>query len=70
MLSQKMENLLNLALDATPEELRKSQELDVGYITEANEWELIIKYSERVCSSNCKGISDRSAGGTAGGRLY
>ena len=45
MLSQKMENLLNLALDATPEELRKSQELDVGYITEANEWELIIKYS-------------------------
>ena len=44
-MSQKMENLLNLALDATPEELRKSQELDVGYITEANEWELIIKYS-------------------------
>lgn len=44
-MSQKMENLLNLALDATPEERQKSQELDVGYMAEENEWELIIKYS-------------------------
>lgn len=44
-LSQKIENLLNLALDATPEERQKSQELDVGYTEEENEWELIIKYS-------------------------
>ena len=44
-LSQKIENLLNLALDATPEERQKSQELDVGYTEEDNEWELIIKYS-------------------------
>lgn len=44
-MSQKMENLLNLALDAMPEERQKSQELDVGYMAEENEWELIIKYS-------------------------
>lgn len=44
-MSQKIENLLNLALDATPEERQKSQELDVGYTEEDNEWELIIKYS-------------------------
>ena len=36
-LSQKIENLLNLALDATPEERQKSQELDVGYTEEDNE---------------------------------
>ena len=31
MKSQKVENLLNLALDATEEEREKSLELDVGY---------------------------------------
>ncbi len=45
MASQKIENLLNLALDATPEERAKSLELDVGYDREENEWDLIIKYS-------------------------
>lgn len=45
MASQKIENLLNLALDATPEERAKSLELDVGYDQEENEWDLIIKYS-------------------------
>lgn len=41
----KMENLLNLALEATPEEREKSLELDVGYEPEENTWEAIIKYS-------------------------
>ena len=45
MASQKIENLLNLALDATPEEREKSLELDVGYDPEEKEWELILKYS-------------------------
>ena len=31
MASQKIENLLNLALDATAREREKSLELDVGY---------------------------------------
>ena len=45
MNSQKADNQLNLALDATEEERRKSLELDVGYDPIEREWELIIKYS-------------------------
>lgn len=44
-MSQKAENLLNLALDATEEEREKSLELKVGYNPIEREWELIIKYS-------------------------
>lgn len=44
-MSQKVENLLNLALDATEEERVKSLELDVGYNPIDREWDLVIKYS-------------------------
>lgn len=44
-MSQKIENLLNLALGTGEEERRKSEELDVGYSSEQRMWELIIKYS-------------------------
>ena len=43
--SEKFENLLNLALDATPREREKSLQLGVGYEPEENRWELIVKYS-------------------------
>lgn len=42
--SQKMENLLNLSLEATPEEREKSYLLNVGVDQETEEWELIIRY--------------------------
>ncbi len=45
MMSQKAENMLNLALDATEEERVKSLELEVGYNPIDREWDLIIKYS-------------------------
>lgn len=45
MTSQKFENLLNLALDASNQEREKSLELNVGYDQAEQEWELIIKYS-------------------------
>ena len=45
MTSQKADNLLNLALDATEEEREKSLELDVGYNPVDRQWDLIIKYS-------------------------
>lgn len=45
MENQKLENLLNLAMDATDEELEKSQILEVGYNPIDREWDLIIKYS-------------------------
>lgn len=44
-MSQKIENILNLALDATPQERQRSGELEVGYDPEEREWELIVKYS-------------------------
>ena len=44
-MSQKIENILNLALDATPEERERAEELEVGYDPKAREWELIVKYS-------------------------
>ena len=44
-MSQKIENMLNLALEATPEERERSGELDVGYDPEEREWELLVKYS-------------------------
>lgn len=42
---QKIENLLNLALDATEEERKKSLELNVGYDAQEKKWDLIIKYA-------------------------
>ncbi|MEG0228234.1 MAG: S8 family peptidase [Lachnospiraceae bacterium] len=45
MQTQKFENLLNLALDATEVEREKSLELDVGYHPITREWDVIVKYS-------------------------
>ena len=45
MADQKLENVLNLALDATEEERQKSLELDVGYDAILREWDLIVRYS-------------------------
>ena len=45
MEGQKIENQLNLVLDATEEERRKSVVLETGYDPEEKTWELIIKYS-------------------------
>lgn len=44
-MSQKIENMLNLALDATEDERIRSGELEVGYDLAEHEWELIVKYS-------------------------
>lgn len=45
MTNQKLENMLNLALDATPQEREKSLQLNVGYTPLEKTWELIVKYS-------------------------
>lgn len=45
MPDQKLENILNLALDASEEERDKSLELNVGYNPIEREWDLIVKYS-------------------------
>lgn len=41
---QKIENLLNLALDATEEERLKSEALETGYNPEERTWQVIVRY--------------------------
>lgn len=53
MNDQKIENQLNLALEATEEEREKSETLEVGYDPGERTWEVIVKYSgnlERIAS--------------------
>ena len=45
MADQKVDNLLNLAMDATPQERRKSENLNVGYDSATRLWDVIVKYS-------------------------
>ena len=46
MPDQKLDNLLNLAMDATPQERAKSENLNVGYDSTTRLWDVIVKYSE------------------------
>ena len=45
MPDQKIDNLLNLAMDATSEEGAKSENLNVGYDSSERLWDVIVKYS-------------------------
>lgn len=45
MPDQKIDNLLNLAMNATQEERRKSENLNVGYDSSERLWDVIVKYS-------------------------
>ena len=45
MPDQKIDNLLNLAIDATSEERQKSGNLNVGYDPLERTWEVIVKYT-------------------------
>ncbi len=42
--NQKIENQLNLAIDATSEERRKSMDLNVGFDRETARWQVIVKF--------------------------
>ena len=46
MPDQKLDNLLNLAMDATPQERAKLENLNVGYDSTTRLWDVIVKYSE------------------------
>ncbi|MCC8083296.1 MAG: peptidase S8, partial [Clostridium sp.] len=56
MQNQKRENLLNLALDATPEERERSENLDVGYDPLERTWELIVRHSGSLAGLTQEGI--------------
>ena len=46
MPDQKLDNLLNLAMDATSQEREKSENLNVGYDPTTRLWAVVVKYSE------------------------
>lgn len=45
MPDQKLENLLNLSLEATPEERERSSILEIGFNPEEQTWDLIVQYT-------------------------
>lgn len=57
MAGQKLENLLNLALDATENEREKSLQLETGYNPIERTWELIVKYSGNLDAA--RGLAER-----------
>lgn len=44
LMDQKLENILNLALETPEEEREQTESLNVGYSAEIRSWELIVKY--------------------------
>lgn len=57
MQEQKLDNLLNLAMDATVQERGKSGNLNVGYQEELRLWDVIVKYSREKGELEEDGIS-------------
>ncbi len=57
MENQKLENLLNLSLDATSAERDKSPDLSAGYNSISRTWTLIIKYTGSLSSLESMGIT-------------
>lgn len=57
----KIENILNLALDATREEREKSLNLDVGYDVADDSWEVIVNFW------NDRGTAAEAVGAFPGG---
>lgn len=51
-MNQKLDNLLNLALESTQKEREESLNLDIGYEEKEREWELIVKYSGKLSGIN------------------
>ena len=56
MPDQKIDNLLNLAMDATSEERAKSENLNVGYDSSEKLWDVIVKYSGSESGLGGEGI--------------
>lgn len=44
LMNEKIENQLNLAMEISPQDLKKSQDLSVGFDEETDTWDLIVRY--------------------------
>ena len=61
---EKLENVLNLALDVPAGERERSLDLSVGYDPQANTWDLIVRYTgdiKRLASESVR-ITELLAG--------
>lgn len=56
MADQKIDNLLNLAMDSTREEREKSLNLNVGFDEELRLWDVVVKYSGEEAGLEGEGI--------------
>ncbi len=56
MPNQKLENLLNLALESSQEDLERSANLSVGYDSQENVWEIIVKHSQPLPDLSGQGV--------------
>lgn len=56
MADQKLDNLLNLALDSTEEEREKSGNLNAGYESNSRMWDVIVKYNGSTEALSGEGI--------------
>lgn len=56
MISQKLEDILNLSLESSEEERQRSDVLNVGFNRAEQSWELIIKYSGSLEGLRAQGI--------------
>ncbi len=55
-MSQKFENMLNLALETPPSERVKTEDLNVGFLSDRNAWEVIVKYHGDIAYLQALGI--------------
>ncbi len=53
---QKLENLLNMALGATPREREQSVDLNVGFNPQERTWELIVRYTGDLSGLEAMGV--------------
>ena len=56
-MNEKQDNQLNMALELTPEQLDKSQELSVGFNEADNSWDLIVQYQGSLDRVRALGVS-------------
>lgn len=62
-MNEKQDNQLNMALELTPEQLNKSQELSVGFNEADNSWDLIVKYQGSLDRVRAMGVNVRELSG-------
>lgn len=55
-MSQKFENVLNLALETPVNEREKTENLNVGFLSDRNAWEVIVKYHGNIAFLEDLGI--------------